>query len=276
MRRLALPAVAALLLPATALAHTPYLKPTTFAAERPYVSAEAALTEATFFVPDFPIRGPDPFLITGPSGETGKATNAVQLKEFTAVEFALPDNGTYRLSTGERAGRAGKWAKVDGTWRMVRPGGAPAGGEGGGRSIDEAAIPAGAETMTSTIYIRADTYVSRGPPSRGALKPTGQGFEVEPVSHPNETFAGDAFKFRMLNDGKPLPGVEFNVARAGDAYAEKRFSHAGKTDAAGAAAVTLAEPGVYILEAHYPARAEGAAVPIPRSTAYTLTFEVTR
>ncbi len=266
-----------------ATAHTPYLKPTTFAPDRAFVTVEAALSEGNFFVPDFPIRGPGDFWATGSNGAPVKAETVTPLKEFVAVEIALPADGTYRISTGERPGRAAKWAKVGGAWQMVRPAGAAGGPPraeparpGGPRVVEESAVPAGAETMTAQTYLRADTYVTRGAPTRGALKPTGQGVEVEPITHPNEIFAGEAFRFRVLNDGKPLPGVAFSIARAGDAYSEKRYAYDGKSDAAGAASVTFAQPGAYVLEAHYPIRAEGAAEPVARSTVYSLTFEVTR
>ena len=49
-----------------------------------------------------------------------------------------------------------------------------------------------------------------------------------------------------------------------------------KTGAEGAGAVTFAQPGAYVLEVHYPIRAEGASEPVARSSVYTLTFEVTR
>jgi hypothetical protein len=219
------------------------------------------------------------------------------------LEVDLPTDGTYRISTGERAGRTARWAKIDGAWKMVRPQGAPArarppGGEegarpggapgarpgaqgqgaqgGGGRFVEESAVPAGAETMTSTNYTRIDTFVTRGAPDRGALKPSGKGFELEAVTHPNEAFAGEAFKFRLLDDGKPAPDLAFSIARAGDAYAEKRFSLNSRTDAAGAAAVTLEEPGIYVLQASYPPRGAGPAEPVARSASYTLVFEVTR
>jgi len=262
-----------------AAAHAPYLKPSSFAPHHPFVTVEAALTEGSYFVPDIPIRGDGGYWVTGGAGPAVKVEAAATLKELVIVEAPLPADGTYRISTGERPGRSGKWAKIDGVWKMVRPAGAPGGpggGPGGGRAIEESAVPAGAETMVSQSFLRADTYVTKGAPTRGALRPTGQGVEVEPVTHPNEVFAGEAFKFNLLNDGKPLAGVAFNIARAGDLYAEKRFGYSSKTDANGTASVTLTQPGAYVLEVNYPARAEGATEPMPRSTVYSLTFEVTR
>lgn len=277
MRKTATAAFAgSLVLAGSAFAHTPYLKPTTFAPDRGFVTVEAALAETGFFVPDFPIRQAGDYWATGENGQPVKQPAVTVLKAFAAVEVDLPAPGTYRISTGERAGRSSKWAKIDGAWKMVRPAGAPArGGDGPSRSVAEADLPAGAETMTSTSYMRADTYVTRGAPSKGALKPTGQGLEVEPITHPNEAFAGEAFRFRLLNNGQPLTH-DFAIARGGDAYAEKRFAYSGKTDAKGEASVTFKDPGAYVIEIHYPVRTEGNPNPVARSAIYTLTFEVTR
>ncbi|MBU1377584.1 MAG: DUF4198 domain-containing protein [Alphaproteobacteria bacterium] len=269
-----------------AAAHTPYLAPNTFAPSRAFVTVQAGVADSYYFISDFPIRGEGDFLVTGPSGATVKAENVAVLKEYAAFDVAVPDAGTYRISTGERAGRQSKWVKIDGAWKMVRPAGGPGGGGrgpggpapgGASRFVEESAIPAGAETMTSVGYTRTETYVTKGAPNREALKPTGKGFELEAITHPNEIYAGEAFKFRLLNDGKPVAGVAFEIQHAGDAYADKKFSHDGKTGADGAAAVTLAQPGVYVLETSYPVRTEGAPIqPVARSGAYTLTFEVTR
>ena len=315
MRRTALSAglFGSLALAGMAQAHTPYLSPNTFAPSRAYVTVQAGVADSYYFISDFPIRGEGDFWATGPSGTPVKAENLAVLKEYAAFDVATPTAGTYRISTGERAGRQAKWVKIDGAWKMVRPAGGPGGrGPGGGgasaaggataggppggaapaaprpggqggppggasRFVEESAIPAGAETMTAVSYTRSETYVTKGAPSREALKPAGKGFELEAVTHPNEIYAGEAFKFRLLNDGKPVAGVAFEIQHAGDAYAEKKFANEGKTGADGTVSVTIAEPGVYVLETSYPVRTEGAPPePVARSGAYILTFEVTK
>lgn len=257
---------------AAVAAHMPYVKPTTFTPRRDFVTLESAMSADMFFLPDFPLRGEGDYWATGPSGQTVKATSATVHKEFAVAEVALPTPGTYRLSTGERVGRATKFAKVDGEWKMVRPAGGQA-----GRGVEESAVPAGAETMTSTSYTRAEAYVTRGAPDRGALKPTGQGLELSPVTHPSEIFAGEAFKFALLNDGQPAADAPFAIYRAGDQHAETRYTYAGKTDAGGAASVTFDQAGIYVLIASYPPRTPGGPMtPVPKSSTYSLTFEVTR
>lgn len=256
---------------AAVAAHMPYVKPTTFAPRRDFVTLESGMSADVFFAADFPIRGEGEFWATGPSGQTVKAVASTTHKEFAVAEVALPGPGTYRLSTGERPGRSSKWAKVDGEWKMVRPAGAQ-----GGRGVDEATVPAGAETLTARSFLRAEAYVTRGAPDRGALKPSGQGLELAPDTHPNEIFAGEPFKFTLLNDGKPAADAAFAIYRSGDVHAETRYTFASKADAQGAATVTFAQAGVYVLIASYPPRTPGSNQPVAKSSTYSLTFEVTR
>lgn len=256
---------------AAVAAHMPYVKPTTFTPRRDFVTLESGMSADVFFAADFPIRGEGDYWATGPSGQTVKATSSTVHKEFAVAEIALPGPGTYRLSTGERPGRSSKWAKIDGEWKTLRPAGSQ-----GGRGVDESTVPAGAETMTAQSYLRAEAYVTRGAPDRGALKPSGSGLELVPETHPNEIFVGEAFKFTLVNDGKPAADAAYAIYRSGDVHAEKRYTLSSKVDAQGAASVTFDQAGIYVLIASYPPRTPGVNTPVPKSSSYSLTFEVTR
>jgi hypothetical protein len=257
--KLFLASVAVLAIGAPALAHTPYLVPTTFAPDRDYVTLQGGLSETDVFVPDFPIRGGGDFWATGPSGEAVKIGPGLNMKEWNVIEAPLPQEGTWKISTGERAGRTFRYARAGDEWKVVEA---------------SAAAPGG-EVVENVRYVIAETYVTRGAPSKGALKATGKGFELVPATHPNEIFAGDEFKFTLTFDGKPVAGAAFEIARAGDAYAEKRYGHSGKTDASGQASVRFAEPGAYLLETSYGMPQPGVK-PNARSLTYGLSFEVTR
>jgi uncharacterized GH25 family protein len=273
MRRLILTAIgSSMALSTAALAHTPYVAPVNFAPDRDHVTLEAALAETNYFVPDFPIRGAE-FTVIGPAGETAKA-KSTELRELAVVEAALPQQGTYRITTGDRPGRRGKWAKVGGKWLVVRNG-PVSDDDAGATAIEEAKLPAGAEVMNTQSFIKAETYVTRGKPTAGPLKPTGQGLELVPETHPSEIYAKQPFKFVLMNDGKPASGAAFSVARANDLYADKRFALEGKSGADGKAQAVFDQPGVYVLEVHYPERAEGSPTPVARSAIYSLSFEVT-
>lgn len=289
LRKLAWLATVSVLGVAPALAHTPYLRPYTFAPNRDTVTIEAGVSEGGFFIPDFPIRGEGAFTAISPSGERVTLPVAGATKSVALLELPLTAEGTWRIGSGLRAGRSGKWAKIDGQWRPVRPAppaGAPAAprpqaaaaGEAerpASGPIAEADLPAGAEILNTQSFQQSETYVTKGAPSAGALKPSGQGFELAPKTNPTEIFAGEPFRFAFLLDGQAAAGVRYSVSKAWDVYSEPRYGAEGQTDAKGEASLTIEDPGVYVLEARYPAAAPGQA-PAAKSYAYTLTFEVTR
>jgi len=271
---------------APAIANGPYLEPTTFGSNRDYVTILAAHGAEVAFLPMGPIRTLGDFFATSPDGVTSNIGVGQAFKGLSVVEPALAQDGTWRISTGERKGRVSRAVLIDGVWRPIRtpqqsqaparPAGPPPAADNRPQPIDEKDVPAGAEIAESVGYLRADTYVTRGAPSPGALKPTGQGFELAPHTNPNEVFAGEPFAFSFLNDGKGVAGVEFNIRRAGDVYTETMYALRGRTDAAGAATVNIPGAGRYILEASYPGNGPPGQKPNPKTTSYSLTFEVAK
>ncbi len=288
----------ALLAPAAARAHTPYILPNTFDAERPRVTLQGALTEDDYFNPDVALNVPA-YVETLPSGQQVELKPAVILKDMAVSEAPLDAAGTYRFSTGQFANRKTSLALVGGKWLFVRqprgdrggegpparpapgPGGQGGPGEGSGdgppNSIAEADVPAGAQRMQTDGVMVVETYVSKGAPTDTALKATGQGFELKPITHPNAVYVDQGFAFQMLVDGKPVADAPVSVYRSGNIYDDRRIAVELKTDAKGAGKIAFTQPGVYLLTAHYPAaqRAPGEAPP-PHSYTYSLTFEVTR
>lgn len=272
---------------APAAAHTPYVVPTTFAPERETVAVSGGMSEENAFIPDFAIRGEGDWIITGPDGVPAKV-KPVHLKAINVLDAPVPTAGTYRISTGERPGRAGKAAKIDGVWRTVRPAPPPgtppapprAMGEGEGARgpgpVNAADVPAGAETMDTQGYLIAETYVTKGAPSPAATRASGKGFELEPITHPNEIFVDDGFSFRLLVDGKPVAGAHITVMRGGELYDGSRTMIEATTGADGKATIKFARPGAYMLETRYPGQSAPGAAPAARSWVYSLSFEVTQ
>lgn len=277
-----------------AAAHTPYLLPLTFSVSRPHVSLQAGISDELFFVPEGAVR--TDFYVVNPAGARSKLDRLTHLKDYTGIEADTPDAGTYRFITGDEGGRVTKFAKVDGVWKVVRPprnNAQPAqpGGEmqmqpaaaasaparpAAARFVDEAALPAGTEVAEVLNVRRLETYVSKGAPSRNALAVSGKGFELRPVTHPNEIFIDQGFTFDVLVDGTPVAGQEFTVYRAGNAYEDKKVFAEVKSDARGRVALKFDKAGLYLMTSRFPAGAAAALTtrPAPRSYGYTLTFEV--
>jgi len=294
-------AVSALVLgaPQAALAHTPYLLPNAFDAERDHVTLQGALTEDDYFNPDIALRT-STYVETIPSGEHREIAPAMVLKDMAVMEAPLPDTGTYRFSTGAYVARSVKMVQVGGRWLMVR---APGGrarpeadhaasadiaqpkpdhahehkDEDGPPAIAPADVPADAKTVQVENIQTAETYVSKGAPTEAALRPSGKGFELKPVTHPNSIYVDQGFAFQLLVDGAPAADVGVSVYRSGDVYDEHKVMAEMKTDAKGAAKIGFDRPGVYLLTAHYPAGGHAPdAAPTARNYVYSLTFEVTR
>ena len=298
--RTILAAAPAMLMAGQALAHTPYILPNAFDAERNRITLQGALTEDDYFNPDIALNVPA-YVETLPSGQEVKVPPSAVLKDVTVTEAPLPDNGTYRFSTGQLVQRSNTLANINGKWlnvRQPRPqraegeggapagrpqagGGAPAGppqagGGGPPNSVAEADIPAGAQRMKTEGVMVVETYVSKGAPTTTALKTTGQGFELKPVTHPNAVYVDQGFAFQLLVDGVGAANAPISVYRSGNNYDDRRIAVEAKTDAKGMAKISFKQPGVYLLTTHYPAaeRVPGEAPPAKTYT-YSLTFEVT-
>ena len=109
-------------------------------------------------------------------------------------------------------------------------------------------------------------------PSTGALKTTGKGLELEPITHPNDLVASEKGRFKLLLDGRPAAGVEVDVVLGGARYRAKGPELKVTTGADGVFEVTWPEAGMYWVEAAVRGKAEGSA-PAQNST-YVATFEV--
>ncbi|MFN3514789.1 MAG: DUF4198 domain-containing protein [Phenylobacterium sp.] len=257
----ALAGVGALSAAGAAQAHMPYMLPNMFdLTERGHVTVQASFAEDAF-VPEVAMRS-EAFHTRGPDGAALPIKDVVYLRDLTVFEAAVPANGTYRISSGERFGRKGKmYRDAAGRWVMT--------GEGGER-------PAGAELVDVQSLTLAEVYVSRGAPTREALAVTGKGLEVRPITHPSEIFAAQPAAFELLFDGAPVAGAEVEVYRSAGLYdGRKKIADRIVTDAAGRFSIVPPDGGTYLaLIRHRTAAPAGAETPY-RSYSYTLTFEAT-
>jgi uncharacterized GH25 family protein len=146
------------------------------------------------------------------------------------------------------------------------------------------------KVFTQSGTSRNETFITRGSPSTGALKPTGVGLELQPVTHPNDLIAGEAAKFIFLRDGKPAAGLEVTILPGESRYRDNPGEIKVTTAADGSFSVKWPEPGYYWMNATIPLPADEAAPavqvqaapagtapagpPRRRGDSYTATFEV--
>jgi uncharacterized GH25 family protein len=250
--------IAATTLSAPAFAHMPYVEPGLFdIGERKIVTIEASFTEDVFR-PDIAMKDA-PFEITGPDGKVTKLGTPTLLTDRTVIEAAIPGDGIYRLSSGQRLGRMGKMFRVGTEWKTVGEDGAP---------------PAGAEVAAVQSATLADAYILRGKPTGlGALAPRGTALEIHPLADPTALGAAAPGQFEVLYDGKPLSGASVALFREAGLYDGRKEVADVKTDAAGRFTITPPDAGRYLLLVRHKAPAP-AGSPAPfYSYTVTLAFE---
>jgi uncharacterized GH25 family protein len=121
---------------------------------------------------------------------------------------------------------------------------------------------------------RNETFVTAGKPTDTALKPTGVGIELVPVTHPNDLFAGEKADFKFLIDGQPAADLEIEIVPGGSRYRDRQNEIKLKTDKDGAFSVTWPEAGMYWIEAGAQDEKATIAPAKKRRLMYTATFEV--
>jgi len=226
-----------------------------------WVTFDAAVSNQLFFPDHVPMRL-DNVSVTAPDGSTAELRNGSTGKYRSTFDVQLEQQGTYRIANASN-GLSARWdtpaslaakAAAEAAGKQVSgPGAAPETRGGFLRSATEedlaTKVPADASNLVVTqTGSRVETFVTNGAPNTTALAPTGQGIELEPVTHPNDLFAGEEATFRVLVDGQPMAGLEFEIVRGGTRYRNSQDDIAATTDADGLLRVTWPEAGIYWLE----------------------------
>ncbi|BDU17654.1 DUF4198 domain-containing protein [Lysobacter auxotrophicus] len=230
----------ALTLPLAAQAHKAWLQPsqTVLAGNNPWVTVDAAVSNDLFYFNHVPLKT-DNLSIIAPDGSTVPAQNTATGKYRTVFDVELKQAGTYRIGvvnnyvTGswEENGQPKRWRGTEATFATEVP-------------KDAKKLQVGQSVS------RVETFVTNGSPNETALKPSGVGLELVPVTHPNDLFAGEEATFRFQIDGKPAANLEVEIVRGGTRYRNAQDELKAKTDAQGQFTVKWPEAGMYWIEAN--------------------------
>lgn len=254
----------ALALPFSAEAHRAWLLPsaTVLSGPEPWISVDAAVSNGLFYFEHNPLRL-DNLVITGPDGATVAPENPATGKYRSVFDVKLAQPGTYRLAIVSDGVFASY--KLNGERKRWR-------GKVGNLSKE---IPAGAEDLNVThSQRRLETFVTSGKPNDTALKPTGSGLELVPITHPNDLFANSAASFALHIDGKPAADVKIAIVPGGGRYRAKLGEISVTTDKDGKFSVTWPEAGMYWLEAEVKDDKPTVKEAKERRSSYVATFEV--
>ena len=290
MKRLSLLALAAAaLLPLAASAHKQWIIPSQAVVNGNdvWVTFDAAVSNQLFFPDHVPMRL-DNVTATAPDGSKVELKNGSTGKYRSTFDGQLAQAGTYRIAN-VNAGLSVRWdtpeslaakARAEAEGKPASGPGAPPETRGGFlRSATaedlKTKVPANAQNLEVTQTVgRVETFVTNGAPDEGALAPTGQGIELVPVTHFNDLFAGEEASFRVLVDGQPAGGLEFEIVRGGTRYRNAQDEIMATTDADGLLRVTWPEPGLYWLETSVQDDRPSAAEATRRRLSYVATMEV--
>lgn len=254
---------AALALPFAASAHKSWLAPSkTVLNVDQWITVDAAASTEPF-VRDHNAMRLDALVITAPDGSTVPAENTASGKLRSTFDLQLKQAGTYKIAVLNQ-GLNASWTEGGQTkrWR-------------GSADKFVAEVPAKAEGLKlSESQGRLETFATAGKPNDTALKPTGKGLELVPVSGIADLFVGEEATFRFLLDGQPAANLEVEVIRDGSRYRNAIGEQTFKTDADGVVKLSWTAPGLHWIGASVQDTKTSVPQAKERRASYTATVEV--
>ncbi len=253
-----------LALPLSSFAHKMWLQPsqTVLSGTDPWVTVDAAISNDLFYFNHFPLRL-DNLVVIAPDGTSVVAENQATGRYRSVFDVQLRQDGTYRIAV-INSGLFATWQEGEERRRW--------------RGTPEAfatEVPQDAQNLqVSERDGRVETFVTNGAPTETALEPTGKGIELVPLTHPNDLYAGEEGRFRLLVDGKPTPDLEVEITRGETRYRNALDSVHVKTDADGEFSIVWTEPGMYLLETSAQHDKTQFSQATSRRLSYSATLEV--
>lgn len=247
MKHVKLLVLVALSLPLVANAHRAWFLPaaTVLSGKAPWVTVDGAVSNDIFYTDHAPLRL-DSLQVVAPDGSRIAAENPHTGKHRSTFDLQLKQEGTYKIAIASGGLRA-RWETADG-----KRGGWPGRGPNATDQPFERAVPSDARNLeVSFSSRRIETFITAGQPSTGVFTPTAEGLEMQPITHPNDLFAGEQAKFRFLIDGDPAAGTKVTLIADGMRYRNSQDAIELTADAKGVISVTWPQAGRYWLEAEY-------------------------
>lgn len=259
----------AMIASAVAHAHNSWLLPsdTSKGNKGGWVTFDLAVSTELF---SFDSGGPKmgPIQVVAPDATLSAVQSPFEGKLRTSFDVEMNQAGTYKVFVAS-SGLTARWETADG-----KRGFWPARGAKADPAEFATAVPKDAKNLEVTqASRRLETFVTVGAPSKESLKPTNQGLELVPVTHPNDLAVSEPSEFTFLMDGKPAAGVKIEVIEGGSRYRLSPGEQNYETDKNGRVKIQWKKTGMYWLGASY--KDNKAKKPATaRSGSYSATFEV--
>lgn len=229
----------------------------------PWVTIDGAVSENLFEFDNNALKL-DGIAITAPNGAALAVPAVAMARLRSSFDLKLDQPGTYKIALLTDSVMASYKAGTE-TKRFR-----------GSAEAFAREVPANAPELQATYQqARVETFVTNVKPTDAALKASGRGLEMVPLTHPNELRAGEAARWRFTLDGKALPNFAFSLVPGGVRYRGVLGEIRLATDAKGEASVTLPQAGMYWLNASFPqSREKGPGEPGARRYSYAATLEI--
>lgn len=244
-----------------AAGHVGFILPDAFSYDTCSAAGAIASFSDRFPAPEIALIS-DGFALITPDGESKPVDRASADHAMTRLEASLGRPGIYRWTSGERLGRTGKVAVVDGAYVRLDA------------EADTGPVPAGgAPILSSQTATVSEAYFSCGAEAGlPDLRPAGR-LAITPDEVALE--AGRPAIFRLTFDGKPLAPDEAALLTAYGRHAgEHEDGRPAPATPDGTIRLEPLAPGIYtLLVRHIAPAPEGAATDL-RSYSTALTFEV--
>lgn len=236
---------------------------TQFSGDDAWVTVDACASNDLFYFNHVPLPLENLLAIVGPDGQPLKAVNKASGKYRSVFDLELAQDGTYRVALLTKFVFA-NWQE-DGQTRYWRG------------LADELAeeVPQNADGLKIAQSLgRLETFVTKNAPTTKGIRPTGDGIEMIPITHPNDLYVGEKATFRLLVNGQPQEGLEVTVIRGGTRYRNSLEETKVSSNAAGEITLAWPEPGMYWLSTSAQDEKTSIAGASIRYLTYSATLEV--
>ncbi len=185
--------------------HVPFLKPNQFIILHNRFHVESSFTEEPFQA-DFAMNSPF-FYVIDPNGNQTTIVPEAKTNAAVYLEPKIEATGTYRINAAQRKGP--KYRGIE--------------NEQGKKYFSKDTLTFKGKKITLQYFSSADTYVSKGNPNY-IPKPLNKGVEIIPLSSPNNINPNKPTKFKVYQNGNPVPNARIVVAYDNEKYTKERIA----------------------------------------------------
>lgn len=242
--KLSLTALAGGLMFSTAQAHDFYIWPSYFSvnAEKPTDVTVDLSASHTPFRPDFALSSKG-LKLYGTDGKEMRSSGFFETARRSTFDVPVESEGTYGIFYNDEPIYFTRYTIGARDTEKFLP---------GNKSKVKQALPKEAKNVETASYSTlAMSFLTNKAPTDTVLKAKGQGFELEPVTHPADYVTNEPVKARLLFNGQPVKDLKATVELEGAQYQAEPYNLELTSDQDGLVAFTPTHGGRYIFRVNH-------------------------